>query len=110
VELRRYADLPEALDDPSAANAEEWRIHFHVPLFREELGPFRNTQAFLRDLLALQARELVSSHLEVETYTWHVLPAEFRGADVAADVAREMEWTLEALGLERGMSASSPEP
>jgi hypothetical protein len=41
--LRRYADLGDALGDPTAASADEWRIHFHVP-FREELGPLHNTQ------------------------------------------------------------------
>ena len=96
-DLRRYADLAPALGDAAATTDDEWRIHFHVPLFREELGPFRNTQSFLRELLALQTREGITSHLEVETYTWHVLPLEYRGADVAEDVAREMRWTLDAL-------------
>jgi sugar phosphate isomerase/epimerase len=94
----RYPDLPPALADPASRGDAEWRIHFHVPLFREELGPFRNTQTFLRELLRLQAREGITSHLEVETYTWHVLPPEYRGADVAEDVAREIVWTLDALG------------
>jgi len=97
AELRRYADLGDALGDPTAASADEWRIHFHVPLFREELGPFRNTQGFLRDLLRIQEKDAISTHLEVETYTWHVLPAAYRGQDVAEDVAREMRWTLDAL-------------
>jgi sugar phosphate isomerase/epimerase len=97
VELQRYPDLAPAFADPLASRDDEWRIHFHVPLFREELGPFRNTQAFLRELLALQAKVGITSHLEVETYTWHVLPAEYRGVDVAEDVAREMLWTLDAL-------------
>jgi sugar phosphate isomerase/epimerase len=96
-ELRRYADLAPALADPAATSDDEWRIHFHVPLFRPELGPFLNTQAFLRELLGLQGREGVTSHLEVETYTWHVLPPEYRGVDVAEDVAREMLWAMEAL-------------
>jgi sugar phosphate isomerase/epimerase len=95
--LRRYPDLAPVLADPEARSDDEWRIHFHVPLFREELGPFRNTQAFLREVLALQARLGLTSHLEVETYTWHVLPPEYRAADVAEDVAREMRWTLDAL-------------
>lgn len=95
--LRRYTDLAEALGDPAEARDAEWRVHFHVPLFREQLGPFANTQGFLRDLLRLQTESGVSSHLEVETYTWGVLPPEFQGADVAGDVAREMRWAMDAL-------------
>ncbi len=91
--LTRYLDLPEAL---AAAQGDrgrrEWRVHFHVPLFRERLGPFENTQGYLRDLLAILAREPVCPHLEVETYTWDVLPAEHRQEDIVTAVAREVEW------------------
>jgi sugar phosphate isomerase/epimerase len=97
-ELERYADLPEALAAAGTSpGLGEWRIHFHVPLHREHLGPFSGTQRFVRDLLARQRRSLISPHLEVETYTWSVLPPEHRGADVVDDVAREMEWVLEQL-------------
>jgi hypothetical protein len=92
---RRFNDLGEALAaaaSPTTASDAEWRIHFHVPVFREELGPFRNTQGFLRELLALHARDPVSSHLEVETYTWEVLPAAFRSPNVVDDIVRELEW------------------
>jgi len=95
--LRRYLDLAPALADPASEGDAEWRIHFHVPLFREQLGRFTNTQGFLRTLLAKQAREALTPHLEVETYTWHVLPAEFRGASVEEDVARELRWAMAAL-------------
>ena len=94
--LVRHADLPEAL--AAATPAEEWRVHFHVPLFRERLGAFASTRDFLSALLALHAREPISSHLEVETYTWDVLPEEFRREDVAQAVAREIEWVLPQLG------------
>jgi hypothetical protein len=33
----------------------------------------------------------------VETYSWGMLPAEHRGADVVEDVARELAWVLERL-------------
>ncbi len=100
--LRRTLDLPEALAEatraaaPEASDAE-WRVHFHVPLFLERLGPFENTQAFLRPLLARLFRENICQHLEVETYTWDVLPEEFRGEPVDEAIARELAWTLEAL-------------
>ena len=37
-------------------------------------------------------------HLEIETYTFDVLPEELRAQDVAASIAREYEWLLPRLG------------
>ena len=102
VHLRRYLDLPQALADaarPGAEVGDEWRVHFHVPVFRETLGPFENTQAFLVPLLARLGRADVCAHLEVETYTWDVLPAEHRAEPVDDAIARELRWTLEKLGV-----------
>jgi sugar phosphate isomerase/epimerase len=100
-ELRRHVDLPEALAqaraDAAGGAADEWRVHFHVPLFLEQLGPFHNTQDFLVPLLALLARERICQHLEVETYTWDVLPAEHRAEPVVDAIARELTWTLAGL-------------
>jgi sugar phosphate isomerase/epimerase len=98
-DLHRVLDLPAALEQARTEDpGEEWRIHFHVPIFRESLGPFASTQTFLSDLLAIQARTPFTDHLEVETYTWDVLPAEHRGEPVADAVARELKWTLARLG------------
>ena len=56
-------------------NADAWRIHFHVPVHAEQLGPLRTTRRELRQALETVARELsYAPHLEVETYTWEVLP------------------------------------
>jgi sugar phosphate isomerase/epimerase len=98
--LRRYLDLPQALADAarSGAAGDEWRVHFHVPVFQRQLGPFENTQAFLQPLLARLGREDVSRHLEVETYTWDVLPPEHRQEPVVDAIARELEWTRDMLG------------
>lgn len=95
AELQRIVDLPEALR--AAVPGDEWRVHFHVPLFREALGPFQNTQPFLRELLAIQARAPFTDHLEVETYTWDVLPEEHRRTPVDEAIARELTWTRERL-------------
>lgn len=97
--LTRFLDLPEALiaAAEAASGLREWRIHFHVPLFREQLGPFLNTQDYLRDLLGLLAREPCSGHLEVETYTWEVLPPEHRREDIVTAVTRELRWVMERL-------------
>jgi hypothetical protein len=68
-----------------------------VPLFRERLGLFGNTQDYLRELLALVKKTPVSPHLEVETYTWDVLPEQYRREGVVAAVAREMQWVMQQL-------------
>lgn len=91
--LVRYTDLPEALVAlPDATAGLEWRVHFHVPIFLDQLAPFASTQAFIREALAVQRTAPVSAHLEVETYTWDVLPEAFRGSSVDAAVARELAW------------------
>lgn len=95
--LTRFADLPEALAEGAAQDGAEWRVHFHVPVFAAEAGPFATTRGFLEEVLALHARAPVSAHLEVETYTWDVLPAALRGPSVEADVAREIVWVRERL-------------
>jgi hypothetical protein len=97
--LERILDLPQALaaartEDPG----DEWRIHFHVPLFREQLGLFTNTRTFLDELLALHRDRPFTQHVEVETYTWDVLPEAYRREPVDEAIARELAWTLERLG------------
>lgn len=97
-ELTRYLDLPEALEAlarrPEGADdgPVEWRIHFHVPIFRELDGAITTTQPELRALLAHLRKVPESPHLEVETYTWDVLPEEHRRGDVVDAVARELSW------------------
>lgn len=94
AELKRFDDLSVAF---AAGAAGEWRVHFHVPVFREELGAFQSTQSFVRELLALQRERPFTAHLEVETYTFDVLPPEHRDSSVTACIARELEWTREQL-------------
>ena len=91
-ELRRFADLPEALAQAEAAAGSEWRVHFHVPLFLEQMEHFGTTQDFLADILALHRAEPISPHLEVETYTWDVLPPAYRSTGLSAAIARELNW------------------
>jgi hypothetical protein len=89
----RFADLPDALASLDGPTAErEWRVHFHVPIFLDRLAPFASTQAFIREVLAVHRARPVSSHLEVETYTWGVLPEPFRSGSVDEAVARELAW------------------
>jgi hypothetical protein len=96
--LTRVLDLTQALAGADHNDlGDEWRIHFHVPLFQESLGPFASTQPFLAELLALHRGAAFTDHLEVETYTWDVLPAELRRQRVTDAIARELRWTIDQL-------------
>jgi sugar phosphate isomerase/epimerase len=96
--LARFVDLPEAFAAlAQSRGAREWRVHFHVPIFREDLGAFTTTQSFIETMLALHRQTPIAPHLEVETYTWDVLPERFRGEEVDAAVARELAWVLDRL-------------
>ncbi|MEJ2174033.1 MAG: metabolite traffic protein EboE [bacterium] len=90
--LRRFVDLPQALAESAAAAGAEWRVHFHVPIFLEQMAHFGTTQSFLAEILALHRAEPISPHLEVETYTWDVLPATYRSVGLSAAIARELNW------------------
>lgn len=94
-ELTRYTDLPEALHKESPGG--RWRVHFHVPIFQEQFGDFVSTQDFLRSILRRQVANPLSPHLEVETYTWGVLPEEFQSDDLPASLARELNWVQKQL-------------
>ncbi len=99
-------DLDEALDGrhPLPARAP-WRVHFHVPLHAEPAPPLATTRPILIETLAalLGGESAHTDHVEVETYTWHVLPDRPEsGADLVAGLAAELDWTrgqLLALGL-----------
>lgn len=89
--LTRFLDLPQALSAAGRfANDAEWRVHFHVPVCEPSFGLLSSTQADLEALL-LGAPEL-APHLEVETYTFGVLPEAHRNVTMIASIARELAW------------------
>ena len=97
----RFKDIPLAMAAQDQLLAlEELRVHFHVPVNAERLSDeLSTTQAHLRDTLALLAGG-PARELEIETYTWEVLPPEVRTADVADMIAAEYRWTLAALAAQ----------
>ena len=98
--IRRSLDLPEALRAAGTADDEEWRVHFHVPVFAELAPPLASTRDVLERMLALHRRAPVSAHLEVETYTWDVLPPEAHpdGRLSTIDgIEKELRWVLRQL-------------
>lgn len=98
-EFKKYPDLPEAMqqaDDPSTI---EWRSHFHVPLFVENYGVLQSTQHDIIDVLKIHKQQPLTSHLEIETYTWDVLPDALK-LPVTDSIIREMEWVISLLKAE----------
>ena len=94
--LTRFPDLPEALARPVAADAELWRVHFHVPVFLEHTETFRTTQQTILETLELLRQEHFTEHLEVETYTWSILPDALK-LNLTASIERELRWVRDAL-------------
>jgi hypothetical protein len=96
--LTRYVDLAPAFAALRAGEAGgEWRVHCHVPIFLEVAGNSHSTQPTLKDALACTKAAFVAPHLEVETYTWDVLPPSLRQESRAAAIARELEWVVREL-------------
>ncbi|MEZ4700595.1 MAG: metabolite traffic protein EboE [Rhodothermales bacterium] len=94
--LHHYPDLDAALPHIQQPDAREWRIHFHVPLFVDRFGPLASTRDNIAPTLDFVAARQLCDHLEVETYTWEVLPAELK-VDLGASIQRELAWTLGAI-------------
>lgn len=89
--LIRYRDLPDALNDSQNQTVTEWRAHFHVPVFEENLGLLRSTQSDIIEILNIQKNRPFTDHLEVETYTWEVLPESLK-MPIDQCIIRELNW------------------
>lgn len=105
--LRRFRDIPEALDMASRMPHEigdEWRVHFHIPLHAQPSGGFHDTKDHLLGALDwLGKNPAKCQHLEMETYTWEVLPENLRTGDVVDQLCAEYDWTLAQM-RERGLA------
>ena len=94
-----WYDLPEALQELSNfPDVEELRVHFHVPLFMPTVGVLSSTASALTPDFFHELRSGTCSHLEIETYTFDVLPPEHNPGDVIKSIAREYAWVLQHLG------------
>jgi hypothetical protein len=95
--LTKYSDLPQALEKLVETTDQEWRIHFHVPVFLENYGAFSSTQTeILTVLKELVANPSITQHLEVETYTWEVLPEDI-SLSLGESISRELSWVMKNL-------------
>lgn len=94
--LIHYADLPEALPHMQDAHIRDCRIHFHVPIFLPNYGILAATQEDIIRILAIIKQMPLTQHLEVETYTWEVLPTTMRTA-LGTSITRELRWVQDKL-------------
>jgi hypothetical protein len=94
--LVQFPDLPQALSHINDHDTVEWRTHFHVPVFVSDYQDLQSTQEDITEVLRLNKQQPVTSHLEVETYTWEVLPKEIK-VDLLSSIGREMEWVIKQL-------------
>lgn len=114
-ELLSVADLTRehALAPPAEwLEAPSWRVHFHVPIHQERFGPLFTTRRDLAPALAAARLLPYAPHLEVETYTWDVLPSNARaesGFDLVDGLERELRSAKELLERLRREPAAAPE-
>ncbi|MEV5953868.1 metabolite traffic protein EboE [Streptomyces sp. NPDC051987] len=90
-------DLGDALDGGLPTGSGPWRTHFHAPLHADPEPPLRTTAGHLTDVLTGLLGGLTArcDHIEVETYTWSVLPEP--PADLTGGIATELAWARERL-------------
>jgi hypothetical protein len=91
-----YPDMPQALNDSDNPNVEEWRAHYHVPIFIEQYNILQSTQADIKTVLDIHKKNPFTKYLEVETYTWEVLPADMR-LPIDQSICRELKWVNDLL-------------
>ena len=97
--LTKFLHLGDALDSYLADPVEtELRCHFHVPVFLEEIGPFTTTRFAVQEALAIHRANPLSDHLEIETYTWDVLPDELKTGNIVDYLSNELTFVTDALG------------
>ena len=63
------------------------------------MDQFHTTQDFLKEILNIHKNNPISQHLEVETYTWDVLPSNYRDTPVNQAIARELNWVIGQLNI-----------
>jgi hypothetical protein len=87
--VKTYSDLPLVLEGERVH--KELRAHYHVPIFLEKYGELFSTQDHILKTMEYIKSNFVSEHLEIETYTWDVLPSDLK-QDLSVSIIREIEW------------------
>lgn len=108
--IKRIKDLDQALNYANSGGeniGDDWRIHFHIPLHAAPGENLMDTRDHVLETLDwLSQNPFSCKHLEMETYTWEVLPSSMQSNEVVEQIANEYSWTLHALS-ERGINKIS---
>ena len=93
--VRRFDDLPDAIDVLSESVGQTWRIHTHAPLLADRYGVFTSTRedtaAWLREIAT---RGIDVGMIELRSANWDVVPHDDRGP-MELMIMQEAEWVRE---------------
>lgn len=92
--VHTFNDLPIVLEHKKSFY--ELRAHFHVPIFLDRFGPLFSTQDHILKVIEQLKEHPVCEQLEIETYTWDVLPPALK-KDLSESIVREIEWVVNKL-------------
>jgi hypothetical protein len=90
--VKVYNDLPLVLEQKKRHS--ELRAHFHVPIFLDTFNHLQSTQNQILKVVDYLKTDAISNHIEVETYTWNVLPDNLK-IPMDQSISRELNWLLE---------------
>jgi hypothetical protein len=94
-QLTRFLNLEDAFEafEKDPTGEREWRTHVHVPVFLDQIGEhFKTTRFAIEDALKFHKKNKLSPQLEIETYTWDVLPDSMKTGSIVDYVQRELDW------------------
>ena len=96
--MYKFKDLEPALKALDGRISGELRTHFHVPVFEDNYGLLKSTQDDIEKTLAFWGAYEFCNHLELETYTFDVLP---NGApsDVITSIQNELDWVKSSMSV-----------
>jgi len=88
--LNYYDDLSVALANHDTSGI--WRVHFHVPIFVDQIDHIQSTQSEIKHCMGLIQQYSNCLHFEIETYAWSVLPKQMQETRLSLGIAKELQW------------------
>ena len=90
-----FLDLPEALNQ--ATPGDDLRVHYHTPVYMNNCGLLSTSNADVVELLEYFLSKPFCHQLEIETYTFDVLPEKYRQNSVIDNISQELQWVMDTL-------------